>query len=153
VETPPQFADYGLELSRSFRALKVWMGLKEHGVAKYSALVQQNCDQAKYMSELIEVRPELELLAPVLLNTVCFRYRGHGLPEEALDKLNQGLMMQLMYSGAGFASETKIGGRVALRACITNHRTTRRDIEEFVEAAVKLGGTMIQALKGGQSNP
>jgi glutamate/tyrosine decarboxylase-like PLP-dependent enzyme len=145
-ETPPQFADYGLELSRSFRALKAWMGIKEHGVAKYSMLIQQNVDQASYLAELIKAKPELELMAPVPFNTVCFRYRGEA-PEKALDELNRTLMMQLMFSGAGMASETKIGGEFALRVCITNHRTTRTDLEQFVEAAVKTGRMMEHAPK------
>jgi len=144
-DTPPQFADYGFELSRSFRALKVWMGLKENGVAKYAALIRQNVDQARYLAELVEVRPELELMAPVPLNTVCFRYRGEGFPDDALDRLNEGLSMRLMFSGAGAAFETRVRGRVALRVCITNHRTTRRDLEEFVEAAAKMGAIMSQA--------
>ena len=149
-DTPPQFADFGFELSRSFRALKVWMGLKENGVSKYSALVKQNVDQARYLKTLVESRPELELMAPVPLNTVCFRYRGQGIPDQALDELNKGLSMQLMFSGAGVASETKVKGRVALRVCITNHRTTRRDLEEFVEAAAKTGAMMV---KTPRSNP
>lgn len=144
-DTPPQFADFGFELSRSFRALKVWMGLKENGVAKYSTLVKQNIDQAGYLKTLVESRPELELMAPVPLNTVCFRYRGKGISDPALDELNKGLSMQLMFSGAGAATEIKVKGRVALRVCITNHRTTRRDIDEFVEAAAKMGSTMVMS--------
>lgn len=144
-DTPPQFADFGFELSRSFRALKVWMGLKENGVAKYSALVKQNVDQAGYLKTLIESHPELELMAPVPLNTVCFRYKGKGIPDLVLDELNKGLIMRLMFSGAGAASETKVKGRVALRVCITNHRTTRRDLEEFVEAAAQMGAMMAQS--------
>jgi glutamate/tyrosine decarboxylase-like PLP-dependent enzyme len=149
-DTPPLFADFGIELSRSFRALKVWMGLKENGVSKYQALVKQNVDQARHLKALVESRPELELMAPVPLNTVCFRYRGQGIPDTALDELNRGLSMQLMFSGAGAASETKVNGRVALRVCITNHRTTRRDLEEFAEAAAKTGAMMAKAPR---SNP
>jgi glutamate/tyrosine decarboxylase-like PLP-dependent enzyme len=148
-ETPPQFADYGLELSRSFRALKVWMGIKENGTAKYGMLVQQNIDQAKYLAGLVEARPELEPMAPVPLNIVCFRYRGFGIPEQALDELNRDLMMRLMFSGAGAASETKIKGKLALRVCITNHRTTRADLEGFVDAAVKVGTMIAQSSKSG----
>lgn len=79
-------------------------------------------------------------------NTVCFRYRGE-LAEHALDELNLGLMRRLMFGGAGMASETRIGGKFALRVCITNHRTTRSDLEQFVEAAVKVGRMMEQASK------
>ena len=144
-DTPPQFADFGFELSRSFRALKVWMGLKENGVAKYSALVKQNVDQAGYLKTLVESYSELELMTPVPLNTVCFRYRGKGIQEPVLDELNKGLSMRLMFSGAGAAFETKVKDRVALRVCITNHRTTRRDLEEFVKAAAQMGAMMAQS--------
>ncbi len=68
--------DYGLQVSRYFRSLKVWMGLKEHGLNKYGRLVQQNCEQAQYFAGLVRATPELELLAPVASNVVCFRYQG-----------------------------------------------------------------------------
>lgn len=142
-EYPPEFADYGYELSRSFRALKVWMSFKEHGVAKFSGLVSQNVQQARYLAELIKSKPELELLAPVPLNTVCFRYKGKGLPDAALNELNKGLMMQLMFTGAGAASETKLDDKLAMRVCITNHRTTRDDLMGFVEAAVNMGNGLV----------
>jgi glutamate/tyrosine decarboxylase-like PLP-dependent enzyme len=151
-DTPPQFADYGLELSRSFRALKIWMGIKENGVAKYGALIQQNVDQAQHLAELIKAHKDLELMAPVPFNTVCFRYRGN-VPEEGLEQLNKGLMRQLMFVGAGSVSETKIHGKFALRACFTNHRTTIRDIEEYVEALVKHGKMIELGKTDPQSRP
>lgn len=147
LNAAPQFADLGFELSRSFRALKVWMGIKEHGVAKYSALIQQNVEQAKHLAELIRAKDELELMAPVPLNTVCFRYSDPNIPDEALDELNTQLLRRLMFSGAGAPSETKIEGRHVLRACITNHRTTRGDLETFVESAAMMGRAMAEEMK------
>ena len=85
----PWFSDYGFQLSRGFRALKAWMSLKEHGVHKYGRLIQQNIDQARYLAELIEAAPELELVAPVTLNVVCFRYVAPGLDDAALDATEQ----------------------------------------------------------------
>ena len=146
-DTPPQFADLGFELSRSFRALKIWMGIKEHGVAKYGALIEQNIDQAQYMAELIKKQPNLELMADVPLNTVCFRYRDREISPEVLDDLNHNLSMRLMFSGAGAASETRIKDRRVLRVCITNHRTTRQDVENFVSAAANMGYMMAEELK------
>lgn len=147
LDVAPQFADLGFELSRSFRALKVWMGLKEHGVSKYSSLIQQNVDQARYLTELVEEKEELELMAPVPLNIVCFRYRDPELMDEALDELNDQLLRRLMFSGAGAPSETKIKGRHVMRACITNHRTTRGDLETFAESAVMIGRAMAEEMK------
>ena len=79
------FSDYGIQLSRGFRALKVWMSIKEHGVEKYGRLIQQNVDQAQYLSDLVDAHPELERLAPTPLNIVCFRYIAPGLDDEALE--------------------------------------------------------------------
>ncbi|MCJ7731066.1 pyridoxal-dependent decarboxylase [Candidatus Bathyarchaeota archaeon] len=146
-DTPPQFADLGFELSRSFRALKIWMGIKEHGVAKYSMLIQQNIDQAQHLTELIKKQPTLELMAPTPLNTVCFRYNDPAIPDEALDELNHNLTMRLMFSGAGAPSETKIKGRKVLRVCITNHRTTTKDLEHFINSAAQMGAMMAAELK------
>src|SRR5882672_8156699 len=75
---PIWFSEYGVQLSRGFRALKVWMSLKEHGVAKYGRLVEQNCEQARYLQALVEKERDLELTAPVSLNIVCFRYAPRG---------------------------------------------------------------------------
>ena len=76
------FSDYGVQLTRGFRALKVWMSLKEHGVAKFGRLVQQNMAQAQYLAKLVDDAPLLERLAPVQLNIVCFRYNPGGLDDE-----------------------------------------------------------------------
>jgi aromatic-L-amino-acid decarboxylase len=146
-DTPPQFADLGFELSRSFRALKVWMGIKEHGVAKYSMLIERNINQAQYLAELIKARPELELMAPTPLNTVCFRYKDPSLPDAALDELNHNLNMGLMFSGAGAPSESKVKGRKVMRVCITNHRTSNKDLEHFVASAVQMGTMMASEMK------
>jgi glutamate/tyrosine decarboxylase-like PLP-dependent enzyme len=89
------FSDYGVQLSRGFKALKAWMSIKEHGVEKYGRLIQQNIDQAAYLAGLVEAAPELELLAPVPLNIVCFRYVKAGLDDQALNKLNEEILIQL----------------------------------------------------------
>ncbi len=124
--------DYGLQVSRYFRSLKVWMGLKEHGLNKYGRLVQQNCDQAQYLAGLIEDTPELELLAPVASNVVCFRFRVPGLPDAALNELNSKIPMMLMGMGVAMISDTKLKGKTALRVCIVNHRSSREDFDFLV---------------------
>lgn len=139
-------SDYGFQLSRGFRALKVWMSLKEHGVRRYSRLIQQNIDQAHYLAGLVERTPELELLAPVSLNIVCFRYRQDGISDEALNQINQELLIRLHESGIAVPTYTKLGEKYALRAAITNHRSKREDFRILVDAVVRLGSEVSEKL-------
>jgi len=148
VSTMKMRTDYGLQISRYFRSLKVWMGLKEHGLNKFGRLVQQNCDQAKYLGELVKAAPELELLAPVASNVVCFRFRVPGLPEEALNELNSKLPMMLMGMGVAMISDTKLKGKVALRVCVVNHRSRREDFDLLVGKVREAGAMMLQKMKG-----
>ena len=136
---PMVFADLGPELTRSFKALKVWMSLKIHGARTYGRLIEQNIRQARYLAELIDRSPDLELLAPVSLNIVCFRYRLAGCDEQALDALNDEIMCELQESGRAVISGTRIRGRFALRAAITNHRSRRADFDLLVDSVRELG--------------
>jgi glutamate/tyrosine decarboxylase-like PLP-dependent enzyme len=138
LESGDRFADYGHQLSREFRALKVWLSLKEHGAAKIGRLIQQNVDQARYVADLVERAPGLELLSPVSLNVVCFRYRGNG-PVHDLDDLNRRILVTLQKSGVAVPSNTTIRGRLALRLAITNHRSRRDDFDLLVSEVVRLG--------------
>ena len=133
------FADRGLQLSRSFRALKVWMSFKEQGTDRIAGAIQENIDQARYLGALVAGNEELQLLAPVLMNTVCFRYRRAGLDEAALDALNREILVQLQLRGIAVPSQTVLNGLFAIRVCITNHRSTRADFEALAEAVVALG--------------
>ena len=133
------FSDYGIQLSRGFRALKVWMALKEYGIEKFGRLIQQNIDQARYLKELVEATPELELLAPVPLNIVCFRYKGPGSNAESLDALNKELLLRLHEGGIAAPSYTMVKGKYALRVCITNHRSRREDFDLLVREVCRLG--------------
>lgn len=136
------FSDYGVQLSRGFRALKVWMSLKEHGVDKYGRLVLQNIEQARYLAELVREAPDLELLAPVPLNIVVFRYVSPGLTDEALDALNQELLIQLHEQGIAVPSNLTIGGRYALRVAIVNHRSRRDDFDLLVRESRRIGAEL-----------
>ncbi len=131
--------DYGPELSRSFRALKIWFAIKEHGTARIGELIEQNCAQAKYLAQRIENEPELELLAPVDLNIVCFRLRREGLDAAALDQLNRDIVADVQESGVAAPSTTRINGQLAIRVNITNHRTQRSDLDILVDAVLKAG--------------
>ncbi len=133
------FSEYGVQLSRGFRALKVWMSLKEHGINRYARLVRQNIEQARYLAELVRAAPDLELMAPVPLNVVCFRWRGGGLDDPALDALNQEVLLRLQESGIAVPSNALLGGRYALRVAITNHRSRREDFELLVQETRRLG--------------
>ena len=136
---PIAFSDYGPQLSRGFRALKVWMNLKAYGVEKFGRLVAQNVQQARYLKERVEVEPELELLAPVPLNIVNFRYRGKGLPEAGLNDLNKRILIALQERGIAAPSSTVLRGRFSIRTSITNHRSRREDFDALVAGVVALG--------------
>jgi aromatic-L-amino-acid decarboxylase len=133
------FSDYGVQLSRGFRALKAWMSIKENGIHKYGRVIQQNVDQAHYLAAQVDDHPELERLAPVPLNIVCFRYVLPGKQDEAINALNQELLLRLHESGVAVPSYTNLNGKYALRAAITNHRSRREDFDLLVEHVVRLG--------------
>ena len=136
------FSDYGVELSRGFRALKAWMALKEHGAARFGQIVLRNVEQARALGERATEEPGLELLAPVALNVVCFRYRGALRDEAALDALNRELLLRLHESGVAAPSYASVRGRYALRVCITNHRTRDEDLELLCRETVRLGSQL-----------
>ncbi|RUW89082.1 aspartate aminotransferase family protein [Mesorhizobium sp. M7A.F.Ca.US.010.02.1.1] len=130
--------DYGLQTSRGFRALKVWMALKEHGVEKFGRLIDQNIAQAVYLAGLIEAAPRLQLAASPTVNIVCFRYQP-GLTGEALKALNMEIMLRLQEQGIAALSDTTVHGEHWLRVAITNHRTRREDLDLLVHETVRLG--------------
>jgi glutamate/tyrosine decarboxylase-like PLP-dependent enzyme len=114
----PWPCDFGPDLSRGFRALKTWFTLKVHGTDAIGAMISRTCELARHLESRIIATPELELLAPVQLNIVCFRYRG-----EDADRLNARIVVDLQESGIVAPSTTKIGNCLAIRAAIVNHRT------------------------------
>ena len=137
------FGDYGVQLTRSFRALKVWMMMKSEGIDKFGRLIQQNVDQAHYLESLVEVAPELELLAPVALNVVCFRFRADELDEAALNHLNDELLIRLQISGAAVVTGTMLQGKRAIRMCNVNHRSRREDFDLLVREVIRTGTELI----------
>lgn len=136
---PDPLANYGPELSRGFRALKVWFGLKVHGPAEYRRIIAQNIAQAQYLAAQVAATPELELLAPAPLNIVCYRYRSEGLGEAALNALNKDLLMALHEQGLAAPTYTLLGGRYAIRVAHTNHRSTHADFDALVADTLRLG--------------
>lgn len=132
-------SDYGLQTSRGFRALKVWMSLQEHGVEKFGRLIDQNITQAKHLAELIYAEPLLELVAPVVVNIVCFRFNPGGMDDRDLKRLNTEIMLRLQESGLAAVSDTTVRGAHCLRAAIANHRTRVEDLDLLVREVVATG--------------
>ncbi len=130
--------DYGPELSRGFRALKTWFTLKVHGTRALGAAISRTCELARYLEELIAKTPKLELLAPVELNIVCFRYRA-----EDSDRMNARIVVELQESGIAAPSTTMIDGRLAIRAAIVNHRTRREDLDRMLDKTLLLGAKIV----------
>jgi glutamate/tyrosine decarboxylase-like PLP-dependent enzyme len=126
---PPWPRDLGPDLSRGFRALKIWMTLRAYGTEGLASVVENGCDLAQALAARVRAEPWLELLAPVTLNIVCFRVcRGAG----DLDALNRDLVADLQESGIAAPSTTTVGGKLAIRAALFNHRTTQADIDALI---------------------
>jgi len=135
----PWPCDFGPDLSRGFRALKVWFTLKVHGMDALGASISRSCALARSLEGRINATPELELMAPVELNIVCFRYRTENPDVEASNQLNHEIVFRLQESGLVAPSTTRIGGRTAIRAAIVNHRTSRAEIDALVDNALAHG--------------
>jgi glutamate/tyrosine decarboxylase-like PLP-dependent enzyme len=140
----PWPCDFGPDLSRGFRALKTWFTLKVYGLEALGLMIARTCELARYLEQRVAESKELELLAPVSLNIVCFRYRC---PET--DRVNARIVLGLQESGVAAPSTTRINGELAIRAAITNHRTGRADIDTLVDATLVIG----RALTAGVEDP
>jgi aromatic-L-amino-acid/L-tryptophan decarboxylase len=130
----PWPCDLGPDLSRGFRALKTWFTLVVYGSDQLGAAISSSCKLARYLADRINARPELELLAPVALNIVCFRYRCDN-----SDAMNAEIVADLQESGVAVPSTTRVNGRLAIRVAIVNHRTNAADIDALVDATCELG--------------
>ncbi|KCZ50447.1 pyridoxal phosphate-dependent decarboxylase family protein [Hyphomonas pacifica] len=138
----PWPVEFGPELSRGFRALKVWAHIAEHGEEKLGRLITRNCEQAAYLGELVQAAPDLELLLPVSMQICCFRYVRAGLSDEALNTLNEDIVMQLQLQGIAAPSTTRISGRLAIRVNITNHRTQFSDLDLLVREIERIAADL-----------
>ncbi|HEY5074805.1 MAG TPA: pyridoxal-dependent decarboxylase, partial [Pyrinomonadaceae bacterium] len=142
------FWDYGIELSRRFRALKVWLTLKYYGARRVADAIADDIAMAEYLAERVQAAEDFELLAPVELSICCFRYRPPRLRarleaakdheerdriNSELNRLNERIMHDVQRSGRAYLSNAMLRGKFALRACIINFRTTRADIDITVE--------------------
>jgi glutamate/tyrosine decarboxylase-like PLP-dependent enzyme len=132
----PWPCDLGPDLSRGFRALKTWFTLKTYGTEKLGAMIERTCMLAGYLQARILAEPRLELLAPVQLNIVCFRYRA---ADAFSNTLNGEVVSDIQESGISAPSTTMLDGRLAIRAAIVNHRTDVVDIDALVAAVLEFG--------------
>jgi glutamate/tyrosine decarboxylase-like PLP-dependent enzyme len=133
------YSDYGLQLSRQFRALKVWMTIKEHGLARFGRMMDRNVAQAHYLAGLIEAEPQLELLAPVVLDIVCFRLRFAAVDDTTRNAWNKEVLLRLQEQGIAAPSSTILRGQYCIRVAIANHRSTDADFDALVAAVLGIG--------------
>lgn len=137
------FFEESLELSRRFRALKLWLSFRYHGLGAFRESIAKDLRQARRLCESIRKEPRLEVVAAGELSAVCFRYRGTGaLSEDELNRLNIELLKRLLKRGRVYLSNASIGGKFCLRACIVNHRTKDSDVDEVVREVLLLGNEM-----------
>jgi aromatic-L-amino-acid decarboxylase len=133
----PWRCDLGPDLSRGFRALKVWMTLKTYGTDRLGEVIANSCALARRLAARVDAEPALERLSPVALNIVCFRLRPpHGEDPAATDRFTADLVADLQEAGIAAPSTTTVGGRLAIRAAIVNHRTTGADVDALVDAVL-----------------
>lgn len=142
------FFDSSPELSRRFRALKVWMILKYHGTDRIGRRIERDVSLARALGRLVARHPETELLAPVETGIVCLRYRppGRAIAGVILDRLNHRTLTSLQAAGKVYLSNARIRGRFALRACLINFRTRRSDLDVVIEEVVRHGRAATHAL-------
>ena len=140
---PELTSNFGFELSRSFKALKVWMSLKEHGIEKFIRIIRQNVAQAKYLSTLVKQNDQLELMAPVSTNIVCFRFNP-GTGETGLNELNKEILMQIQEKGIAAPSYTKLNGQYCLRVANVNHRSVLQDFDLLIKEVTRIGNEIMK---------
>jgi glutamate/tyrosine decarboxylase-like PLP-dependent enzyme len=142
-EREVNFCDYGLQLTRSFRALKVWMALKAYGARRFRHIIDRCLDLADYAGRLLQRAAEIELVTPPELGIVTFRYVPRKLPagdpQEYLNRLNETLVAGIMASRRLMLSSTRLGSRTVLRLCFLNHRTRKEDVQEALRLILQLG--------------
>jgi glutamate/tyrosine decarboxylase-like PLP-dependent enzyme len=148
VGGPPWFSEFGFQQTRGFRALKVWMALKLHGLDGYTRSIERDLSLAGQLADAVRQSNDLELLVPPTLSIVCFRFAPRHLRSEStrLDELNKKLLDTIQLRGQAFLSGTTINGSFSLRACVINHRTEKDDVEFLVDHVREVGLTLCGSL-------
>ena len=147
----PNFSNLGLQLSRSARALKVWMSVQTFGMAAFRDAVEKGMELAARAEAYVRASPVLEAMNTPTLGIVCFRIdpADRDLGEEVLDKINRTVLARMFWDDPAFMSSTLLRGTFALRMCIINHNTTWNDVRETLETVERFGSEA--ARTGGQS--
>ena len=137
----PNFSDRSLQLSRSFRALKIWMSIQTFGLSAFRNAVANAMEFASLAGDHAQESSVLELMTPVSLGILCFRVNPGvpGIDEQVLDDINRTVLARLFWEDQSFVSSTNVGGKFALRLCIINHTTTWEDVRRTLEAAERFG--------------
>jgi aromatic-L-amino-acid decarboxylase len=143
---PAWFAERGVELSRGFKALKVWMGIQVHGTRAYARAIENDVALARFLSDEVDRRSDFERMADPVLSIANFRYRPAGaeLSEGDLDRLNRRIINRLVGAGSFFLAPTILKGRTAMRACIVNFRTTKEDLTFLLDEAARVGEEIVE---------
>ena len=139
------FWDYGLELSRRFRALKVWMLLRGVGLQQLGVAIENNLACARHLESLVQKSDDFEMLAPVELSIFCFRYLPSqltGATPQTVDAFNEQLLVALQRDGSSYLSNATVNGRFALRGCVLNYRTTLADMERLLDDLRRVARTV-----------
>jgi glutamate/tyrosine decarboxylase-like PLP-dependent enzyme len=139
----PWFCDYGVELSRGLRALKVWTTIQGNGLLALGRQIQKNIDQAGRFAARVAAHPEFALAAPSALNIVCFEYLGGADRRRSGDGLTDAIVAELYDSGLAAPSTTVLGGRRVIRVNLTNHRTRDRDLDLLFDAVLVIGRRLL----------
>lgn len=142
------FSALGPMLGRRDRALPIWMTLMAAGTARMAAVIEQNVRHAQLLAEQVEREPELELLQPVTLNIVCFRFRPGPLTSRAADTLQERIMAELQDSGFCVLTPVRVAAITGMRAAFANHRTRCSDVAALVPRLIAIGQRHRQALLG-----
>jgi aromatic-L-amino-acid/L-tryptophan decarboxylase len=140
------FNEYGIALSRGFRALRVWLAFKAYGADAFGRVMDRNLAQARRLADAVDAHPDLERLAPVGCDVVCLRYAPATVPAESLDEVNAELVLRIHESGVAIVSDTVLDGALAVRVAISNHRTRDSDLDLFLDTLLELGAAVVDDL-------
>jgi glutamate/tyrosine decarboxylase-like PLP-dependent enzyme len=151
----PWFSEYGFQQTRGFRALKLWLVLQHLGRAGVQRHLARHLALARTLADLVDAAPDLERLAPVELSIVCFRFVPPGADGDpaATDALNKGIMEMVQAEGRAFLTNTTVGERFALRACVLHYATTESDLELLVSEVRKAGARLVSFHGGPRYGP
>ena len=140
------FNEYGIALSRGFRALRVWLALKAYGADAFGQVMDRNLAQAALLAGWVDAHPDLERMAPVGCDIVCLRYAPSTVAPDRLDDVNAELVLRIHESGVAVVSDTVLDGRLAVRVALGNHRTRDSDLSLFLETLLRLGSQVVADL-------